>query len=179
MKILFLGLILILTCLSTSTSQLVRAQNPEHQIPTRYALRTLGPYNSSRIGYESLPVRVVGGGGGKLGPNEKFKFRVSLIRNDTVKNVAAVKITSFIFKFDNQDELVETRQTALIPLELLAGRSRTVDLLVGYVDDIPLLCNNPSQEFSLEMAITEVHYDDGSIWQATDLPQKRQPTKTP
>lgn len=179
MKTLFLGLTLIIACSATSTSQLVKAQNPESQIPTRYALRTLTPYNFSRIGYESLPVRVVGAGGGKLGPNEKFKLRVSLIRNYTEKNVAAVKITSFIFKFGDQDELAEKRQTALIPLELLAGQSQTVDILVGYVDDIPLLCNNPGHEFSLEMAVTEVHYDDGSIWQATDLPQRRKLPKAP
>ena len=179
MKKMFLGLILILACLPTSTSQRVVAQNPDSQTPIRYSLRTLTPYNFSRIGYESLPVRVVGAGGGKLGPNEKFRLRVSLIRNYTGKSVVAVKITSFIFKFDDQDELVETRQTALIPLGLLAGQSRTVDILVGFVDDIPLLCNNPGHEFSLEMAVTEVHYDDGTIWQATDLPQKRNLPKAP
>ncbi len=178
MKILFFGLILILTSLTTLTSHPVLAQNPESQ-PTRFSLRTLAPYNSYRIGYETLPVRVLGGGGGKLGPREKFRLHVSMIENYTPKKVAAVKFSFFIFKFSDWDELVEARQTDLMSLELAGFERQQVDLVVGYVDDIAVLAYKPGAEFHMEIAITEVHYDDGSIWQATDLPQKRNLPKAP
>lgn len=64
-------------------------------------------------------------------------------------------------------------------MELSAFEQRKVEILVGYVDDIPLLSYKPDEQFHLEVAVTEVHYDDGSVWQATDLPQKLTPTKTP
>lgn len=178
MKILFSGLIVILASLNTSTWQPILGQNPDSE-PTRFSLRTLAPYNSYRIGYESLPVRVLGGGGGKLGRREKFRLHVSMIRNYTRKKVVAVKFTFFVFKFSDWDELVGVQQTDLMPLELAGSEQRKVDLLIGYVDDIPLLAYQPGAEFHLEFAVTEVHYDDGSVWQATDLPQKRNLPKTP
>ena len=177
MKILFLGLIVILASLTASTWQPVFAQESESQ-PTRFSLRTLGPYNSYRTGYEALPVRVLGAGGGKLGPREKFRLHVSMIENYTPRKVVAVRFGLFIFKFSDRDELVELRQTDLILLELAGCERKQPYLVVGYVDDIPLLAYKPGAEFHMEIGVTEVHYDDGSIWQGTDLPQKRNPPKT-
>ena len=172
MKTLFLGTLLILAFLTASTSHPVLAQNPESE-PTRYSLRTFSQYNSFRIGYETLPVRILVGGGGKLGPRERFRLHVSVIKNYTPKKVMAVKFTFFVFKFSDWDELVGVQQTDLMPLELADSEQRKIDLIIGYVDDIPLLVYKDGQQFHLEFAVTEVHYDDGSIWQATDLPQRR------
>ncbi len=158
MKIIRWGLLVIFGCLATAASRQVLAQNIATQTPTRYSLRTILPYSLSRIGSEALPVKVTGAGGGKLGPNEKFRIHVSMMKNEAAKTVTAIKISSFIFKFSDEDELVETLQTDLKQLELKAGERRMVDILVGYVDDIPLLCDNPGQEFSLEMAVTEVSF---------------------
>jgi hypothetical protein len=118
---------------------------------------------------------VLGAGGGKLAPNAKFKIQVSMLKNGTQKNIKAVKISCFIFGSNDRDKVVETRQTSLIPVDLLAFETRKVEVLVGYVDDIPLLRYVPGKEFHLELAVTEVHYDDGTIWQAVDLPQKLTP----
>jgi len=178
MRILFSGVILILSSLTTSTSQPVLAQNPESE-PTRFSLRTFSQYNSYRIGYETLPVRILVGGGGKLGPREKFRLHVSVIKNYTPKKVVAVKLSFFVFKFSDWDELVGVQQTNLMPLELAGFEQRKVDLVIGYVDDIPLLAYKDDQQFHLEFAVTEVHYDDGSIWQGTDLPQKRNLPQAP
>lgn len=178
MKTLFLKLLVSFGLLASLTSQPVLAQNQESE-PTRFSLRTLTPYNSYRIGYEALPVRVLGGGGGKLGPREKFRLHVSVIKNYTPKKVAAVKFSFFIFKFSDWDELVEVQQTDLMPLDLSGFERKQLYLVIGYVDDIPLLVYKPGAEFHMEFAITEVHYDDGSIWQATDLPKKRNLPKTP
>jgi hypothetical protein len=175
MKILFFGLIVILVCVPSPIWHPVVAQNPNSSAPTRYSLRTIGPYNISRIGYESLPVQVLGAGGGKLAPNAKFKIQVSMLKNGTQKNIKAVKISCFIFGSNDRDKVVETRQTSLIPVDLPAFETRKVEILVGYVDDIPLLRYAPGKEFHLELAVTEVHYDDGTIWQAVDLPQKLTP----
>jgi hypothetical protein len=176
MSILPFALIFILASLPSSIFHSAEGQTPDPQAP-RFSLRTLIPYNPSRIGYESLPVKVVGAGGGKLGAREKFKILVSGLRNSTPKNVRAIKISCFIFKFGAWDEVLESRQTSLIPLDLPPFEQRKVEVLVGYVDDIPVLAYKPGQEFHLEVAVTEVHYDDGSIWLATDLPQKLTPAK--
>lgn len=179
MKILRFGLVLILAWVASSILHPAVAQNSDSQAPTRFSLRTILPYNPARIGYDLLPVKIVGCGGGKLGPREKFKILASMLRNETQKNIKAVKISSFVFRYFEWDDVLETRQTSLIPIELLASETRRVEALVGYVDDIPLLSYKPGEEFHMELAVTEVHYEDGSIWQATDLPQKVDPTKAP
>ena len=178
MKALLLELIVSFGLLASLTSQPVLAQTPEDQ-PTRFSLRTFSQYNPNRIGYENLPVRILVGGGGKLGAHEKFRLHVSTIRNYSPKKVVAVKFTFFVFKFNDMDELVGVQQTDLMPLDLAAFEQRKVDLVIGYVEDIPLLAYKPGAEFHLEFAVTEVHYDDGSVWQGTDLPQKRNLPKTP
>jgi len=150
MKILFLGFIVTLASLTASTWQPVFAPESESQ-PTRFSLRTLAPYNSYRIGYEALPVRVIGGGGGKLGPREKFRLHVSIVENYTPRKVVAVRFGFFIFKFSDWDELVELRQTDLMPLELDGFERKQAYLVVGYVDDIPLLVYKPGAEFHMEI----------------------------
>ncbi|HKP46012.1 MAG TPA: hypothetical protein VJT50_05380 [Pyrinomonadaceae bacterium] len=172
MKTLLSGLVLFLAVLTSSTSQSLQAQSLEDQ-PTRFSLRTLAPYNSYRNGYETLPVRVLGGGGGKLGAREKFRIHISMIGNYTSKKVVAVKFSFLIFKFSDWDALVGMQQTDLVSIELAPFERRQLDLVIGYVDDIPLLSYKPEAQFHMELAVTEVHYDDGSIWQGTDLPQKR------
>ena len=172
MKIFLLGLLTLFAWLPSLTSRQEFIPNAQTATNCRYSLRTFAPYHS-RVGFESLPVRITSGGGGKLGPNEKFRLHVSGIKNDTDKSVTAVKITFFIFRFDKPDQLVHSIETAKIPVELRPGEQKKVDLLVGYVEDIPLLCNGSGQQFDLEMAITEAAYDDGSVWLGSDLPQKR------
>ena len=179
MKAFYLVIIAIAASLPLSTSRRILAQNPDSQTPIRYSLRTLSPYDFKRIGYETLPVRILGGGGGKLGSREKFRLHASVIKNYTSKKVVAVRFTFFVFKFSDPDELVGVQQTDLMPLELAPLERQKLDLVIGYVEDIPLLAYKPGAEFHLEFAVTEVHYDDGSIWQATDLPQKRNLPKTP
>jgi hypothetical protein len=172
MRLASLSLIVILAWLPSSIARHARVQDPDSQAPTRFSLRTLSQYNPARIGYESLPVQILSAGGGKLGPREKFRILVSLLKNRTEKNIQAIKFSCFIFRFKNWDAVVESRQTALIPLELLAFEQRKVDILVGYADDIPLLSYKPGEEFHMEVAVTEIRYYDGSVWQAKDLPQK-------
>ena len=178
MKIFLLGLLTLFAWLPSLTSRQEFIPNAQTATNCRYSLRTFSPYHS-RVGFESLPVRITSGGGGKLGPNQKFRLHVSGIKNGGDKTVTAIKITFFIFRFDNPDQLVHGTETAQIPVELHPGEQKKVDLLVGYVEDIPLLCNGSGQQFDLEMAITEALYDDGSIWRATDLPQKRIPASAP
>lgn len=173
-----LSLIVILAWWPSSIARRTTVQDQDSQSPTRFSLRTLSQYNPARIGYEFLPVEILSAGGGKLGPRAKFRILVSLIRNRTEKNIQAIKFSCFIFKFIDWDEVVETRQSALIPVELRAYEKRKVDILVGYVDDIPLLSYKPGEEFHMEVAVTEIQYDDESIWRATDLPQKLSVPKT-
>ena len=154
------------------------AQHAQSQRPARYSRLTFSPYHHLRIGYESLPVRVVGARGGKLSANEKFKIEVSGLRNETPKNVTAVKFNCFIFNRKDLNKVLETEQTSLIPLDLPALDQRNFEIFILYVDDIPLLEYKPGEEFHLEVAVAEVHYDDGSIWQAKNLPGKLDLSKT-
>jgi hypothetical protein len=174
MKFLLLALLLLPASI-VSPALPVFPQIPNPQTTSRYSLRTISPYDPLRIGYESLPVQVIGAGGGKLGPGEKFRIHIATLKNGTQKDVRAVRISIFIFRSDDLDNVVETRRTSLIALSLSAFQTRKVDILAGYADDIPLLIDRPGENFQMELAVTEVHYQDGSIWQGTDLPQKLNP----
>jgi len=123
------------------------------------------------------PVQMLRLGGGKLGPNEKLKIGVSRLRNKTEKNVRAVKFKAFIFNRKDLDEAVETVLTPVIALDVPALTQRECDILILYADDIPLLAYKPGEEYRLEVTVTEVHYDDGTIWEAKNLPGKLDPSK--
>jgi hypothetical protein len=145
----------------------------------RYSLRTLGFYHPNRIGYESLPVKILGAGGGKLGPHEKFKIFASGFKNEAAKNIKAIRFSYFIFNSDNLDVAIDTGHSDLIPFDLPALERRMVRVHVVNVDDVPSLAYKQGQEFHLEVAVTEVHYDDGSIWRAADVPGKMNHDKEP
>lgn len=140
--------------------------------PIRYSQFALSPYNQYRAGYETLPVQVLGLRGGRLSAREKFKIEVLRLKNTTSKRIVGIKFSSFIFSAGDLNTLLEAEQTALVPLDLPPLEQGKFEILVLYVDSIPLLAYKPGREFRLEVAATEVHYDDGSIWQARDLPGK-------
>lgn len=147
-------------------------------LPTyQYSRFTYSSYSKARIGYETLPVQILVLGGGKLSASEKLKLRVSRLHNKTEKNVTGVKFKTFIFHRKDLNEVLETIDTPLAAIDVPALTERECDLLILYADDIPLLAYKPGEEYSLETAITEVHYEDGTIWQATELPGKLDPTK--
>jgi hypothetical protein len=150
---------------------------PQSQTPGKYSRFALSYYNESRTGYEAPPVQILRLGGGKLGPNEKLKIGVSLLRNKTEKNIQAAKFKTFIFNRKDLNEVLETVPTPLIALDVPALTQRECDILILYADDIPLLAYKPGEEFRLEVAVTEVYYDDGSIWEAKELPGKLDPSK--
>lgn len=177
MKHPLVGLLVALTLYPILISPPSLAGIPRSQ--ARYSLRTLTPYNPKRVGYESLPVKVIGAGGGKLGPNEKFKIFASGLKNEASKNVKAARFSYYIFKSDNLDDAIDSGQTDLIALDLPAFEQRRERIHVVDVDDIPSLAYKQGEEFHLEVAVTEVHYDDGSIWQSTDLPGKMNRAKAP
>jgi hypothetical protein len=177
MRLRLAGLFVVLTLCATFTTEQSIAQTS--QSSKRFSYLSLTPYNPKRVGSGSLPVLLAGIGGGKLGPNEKFEIFASLLKNETSKNVKAVRFGYYIFKSDNLDDAVDSGQTALILVDLSALERRRVRIHVVDVDDIPSLEYKQGEEFHLEVAVTEVHYDDGSIWEATDLPQKLNSTKTP
>jgi hypothetical protein len=147
------------------------------QTPYKYSRFAYTFYNDLRTGYELPPVQMLRMGGGKRGPNEKFKIGVSLLLNKTEKNVKAVKFKAFIFNRKDLDEALETIETPIIELDVPALARRECDVLILYADDIPLLAYKPGEEFHLEVAVAEVQYDDGSIWEAKNLPGKRDPSK--
>lgn len=147
----------------------------QSQTPYKYSQFAYAFYNDFRAGYEMPPVKMLRIAGGKVGPNEKLKIAVSLLLNNTEKNVKAVKFKTFIFNRKDLDEALETVQTPLIELDVPALAQRECDILILYADDIPLLAYKPGEEFRLEVAVAEVHYADGSLWEAKNLPGKLPP----
>jgi hypothetical protein len=144
---------------------------------SKYPRFALSVYSELRTGYEMPPVRILRLGGGKLGPHEKLKIRVSLLQNKTEKNIEAVKFKTFIFNRKDLNEVLETVHTPLIALDVPGFTQRECEILILYADDIPLLASERGEEFRLEVAVTEVYYDDGSIWEAKNLPGKLDPSK--
>jgi hypothetical protein len=176
MKRLRIGLIVLAAWCVPLLEREVKAQS---ETPFNYARLSIRFYPESRLGYEALPVRVVGAGGGKLGAKEPFKVIAAAVRNATRKNVTAVKFSYFIFRTSDLGEVVEKGETALIPIDLLAKESRKVKTDVLNFENSPLFKDKSEDQYRIEVAVTEVHYDDGSIWRGTDLPQKMDPAKLP
>ena len=175
MRLLSLRFILILTLalvLNPFVAWVSQAQTPSTY--SRFALRL---YNESRTGYEMPPARILRLGGGKLGPNEKLKIGVSLLQNKAEKNIRAVKFKTFIFNRKDINEVLETVQTPLTAIDVPALTQRECDILIFYADDIPLLAYQAGEEYRLEVAISQVQYDDGTIWEAKHLPGKLDPSK--
>jgi len=177
MRLLALRFIVTLTAFYALVLNPLVAGVSQSQTTYKYSRFSYSSYSEARTGYETLPVQILRLGGGKLGPNEKLKIRVSLLRNKTEKNIRAVKFKTFIFNRKDLNEAVETVHTPVIAVDVPALTQRECDILILYADDIPLLAYKPGEEYSLETAVTEVHYDDGSIWEAKELPGKLDPSK--
>jgi len=67
----------------------------------------------------------------------------------------------------------------MISIDLQQLENRHVEIHILDADDVPLLLsvNSPNEVLALEVAVTEVHYVDGTTWQADDLPQTIDPAK--
>jgi len=132
---------------------------------------SFGRYNTSRAGYAALPVQVISVPGGKHGPNEKFKIWVTRLKNNTSQAISAVKFNWYLFDSNDLDRLVQTEQSSLFQLHINPHEEAEVKVLITSLEDIPILRDkNPAGIFHLEVAATEVQYEDGSVWQAKDLP---------
>jgi hypothetical protein len=149
----------------------------QSQTPYKYSRFAYSFYSEARIGYEMAPVQLLGLRGGKLGTHEKLKIAVSVLHNKTEKNIRALKFKTFIFSRSDLNEVLETVHTPLVAIDVPALTKRECDLLILYADDIPLLAYKPGEEYRLETAVTEVHYDDGTIWEAKNLPGKLDSSK--
>lgn len=170
--------ILALACAVTLAAGRAEAQTDQCQRPQQNWGLAFLRYHHWRAGYESLPLQVVNVSGGRLGPCEKFKIMVTALDNRSPKAVKAVKFNWYIFNAKDLDKVVATERTALVEVNLAPGEKRAFDILVVNLDDIPLLRDeNPSEEFRLEVAATEVHYDDGSVWEGKNLPERMDPAK--
>lgn len=173
MKNQFLVTILTLAVFTLLPASEVMAQ--QSSTPPQPLLRNWGlaftRYSEQREGYEFLPIQVRGIRGGKLGPQEKFKIVVYSLKNLSPKPVNALKLAWYLFDNNDLNTAVQSGLTPLIKIDLPSNEPRDVDILVVNVEDIPLLRDgNPSASYMLEVGIGEVHYDDGSTWDATALP---------
>jgi len=177
MKRLSFGLMIMLA--ACCAPLLERDAQAQAETRFNYGRLSLTMYLEWRLGYQSLPVRVVGAGGGKLGANEPFKILATALKNATAKNVTAVKVSYFIFKTRDLAEVMDKGETALIQIDLHANETRRVWIHVHNFEDSPLFKNTSGDEYRIEVAVTEVHYIDGTIWRGTELPQQIDPAKLP
>lgn len=160
-----------LSLISTSRITSKTSSSSEPTIQARNWGISYGRYNTSRVCYEALPVQVISVPGGKSGPTEKFRIYVSRLKNNTSKAISAVRFNWYLFDSYDLNKLVQTAKTPLYELSMNPRAEVVVDLFVTNVEDIPILRDtNPIGTFHLEVAATEVHYEDGSVWLAKDLP---------
>ena len=166
--------LLAIASLSLISTRRITSQTSSSSEPAIQARNwgvSFGRYNTSRAGYEALPIQVISVPGGKLGPTEKFKIYVSRVKNTTSKAISAVRFNWYLFDSYDLNKLVQTAKTPLYELSINPREEVVVELLVTHVEDIPILRDsNPIGTFHLEVAATEVHYEDGSVWLAKDLP---------
>jgi hypothetical protein len=140
----------------------------------------VAPYNSYRVEYESLPVQVLGIRAGGPNPTDKFKLQVTVLKNQTQKSIKAIKLSWFVFNSKDLDVVLDSQQTGVIELSLLPLQQARFEIFVAYMNQIPSIRDLGSRErLKLEVAVTQVYYSDGSVWQATDLPRKLDPSRFP
>ena len=147
------------------------ASSTNSAIQTRNWGASFGRYNTARAGYSSLPVQVISAPGGKLGPNEKFRIYVTKLKNNTSKALSAVKFSWYLFGSYDLNKLVDTGQTSSFEVSMKPRAELESEFLVTNLEDIPILRDkNPTGTYHLEVAVSEVRYEDGSVWLAKDLP---------
>ena len=160
-----------LSLISTRRITSQTSSSSEPAIQARNWGLSFGRYDMSRAGCSELPVQVISVPGGKLGPTEKFKIYVSRVKNTTSKAISAVRFNWYLFDSYNLNKLVQTAKTPLYELSMNPHAEVVVEVFITNVEDIPILRDsNPAGTFHLEVAATEVHYEDGSVWLAKDLP---------
>jgi hypothetical protein len=126
-----------------------------------------------RPGYKSIPVEITGLQSEPL-PEKKYLIRVAELKNRSSKAIRAVKFSWYLFDKKNLNEVLQTEQTALINLGRLAPHKKlAVSIPLLRPDEISYLRQDTATgEFRLEIAVTEIQYDDGSVWEAKNLPGK-------
>lgn len=181
MKSRILASIFILAALFTVNAKGILAQTSiagQFEAPSRNWRLAYNRYHRWRVGYNSLLVEVVNVSGVKLSPAEKFKILVSGLNNRLPKAVKAVKFNWYLFNVKDLNKVVENEQTHLVEVNLAPHEKRNVHIFIVNLEDIPLLRDkNPDGEFRLEVAVTEIHYEDGNVWEAKELPAKLDPAK--
>lgn len=150
-----------------------------------------------RKGYDTLPVQVTivtPAGGQELLKRGIFIKQVG-IKNSSGRAVTAVKLSWYFYRWEEPDEILQTGQTPLIELGRIDNNEKCdigiipLDVLPGRfagakqcIIDSPILTYAMIEEvmkkgkFSdrevVEVVVSEVHFEDGTIWEGKDLPQK-------
>jgi hypothetical protein len=146
------------------------------EISTRSLRLDWGQY--VRPGYKSIPVEIVRFQSEPL-PEKKYLLKVAELKNRSSKIIRAVKFSWYLFNKKELNEVLQTEQTPLVNLDRLAPHKKLeVNIPLLRPDEISYLRQDTATgEFRLEIAVTEIQYDDGSVWEAKNLPGKVDPSK--
>ncbi|MGA9995731.1 MAG: hypothetical protein WBP93_09965 [Pyrinomonadaceae bacterium] len=132
-----------------------------------------------RPGSKLIPVEISRLVGEPL-PDKQLSIKVTKLKNHSPKGVTGIKFSWFLFDGKDLNTVILTRQSALIDLSYLStGEEREVDIPITTPKEIISLRNGEDFKgrFMLEVAVTEVRYDDGSIWEGKDIPAKLEPSQ--
>lgn len=177
MKFLVTILLLSFECISP-----LSIPNPVRTHPNSFTHWRLGfrPYSQFRVGYDSLPVHVIGVRGGGPKPEDRFKVEAIILKNQTAKRVNAVRLTWYLFNTVDLNVALDSRQGDSAKVNLRPMDRGDFEIFVVYANEIPLFKTMGSNDdLVLEVAVTEVQYDDGSVWQAKGLPQNIDSSRLP
>ncbi len=176
----FLISILLITSFGFSSLSTPIRKHTEPSSPPSYFGVAVAPYNQFRADYDLLPVQVVGIRGGGPKEEDKFKIEATRLKNQTAKTINGLRLTWFLFSAADLNVALDSRQTNITKIDLKPFEKVDSLIFVVYINQIPLFKTTwPGNDFLLEVAVNEVLYDDGSSWQATDLPRELDRSKMP
>ncbi|HEX8145109.1 MAG TPA: hypothetical protein VF553_21265 [Pyrinomonadaceae bacterium] len=168
-----IGILLLALALSLTLTAKRNAAQDEGGQRVQTSSRSLkldwGQY--ARPGHKSIPVEILRFKSEPL-PDRKYLIKVAELRNRSSKAVRALKFSWFLFNKKNLNEVLQTEQTPLFEIGRLRARSKlVVGIAILRPDEISYLKQETATgEFTLEIAVTEIHYEDGSVWEAKNLP---------
>jgi hypothetical protein len=144
------------------TGTKISGQSTKDKLPPGKWTFAAGPYFGSD--YESVPVDVF-----SVTSDARKGLAVTsvVLQNRDTRNVVAVKLHWYLKDKDQKGRVLLEGETPLIGVAVPAGESQTLNYPVVSFAKVhkPLLKGTElSGNFRIEVAVSEVQYDDSSLW---------------
>jgi len=134
---------------------------------------TLTHHSYSRPGYEAMPIVVTSVKGDAT---KGLAITVVGLKNQSAKPVDTYKVTWYLYEKENPNRILQKGETPFVyPGSLAANEQSEVDIpVVSFINICKPLVKNGSLKgnFAIDVAVTEVRFDDGTTWKGKGMPAK-------